>query len=94
MIHSNRGFPEEMSSSIAIVLRSYNSHEIFFLTNPRLCIFMSQLRDFSVKLLLLPLSLRQLDQRCQNVCNNLKDTKECTLQHLMTNMKKPSINVN
>ena len=29
MIHSNRGFPEDMSSNIAIVLRSYDSHVIF-----------------------------------------------------------------
>ena len=34
----------------------------------------------------MPLSLKQLDQRYENVCNNLKDTKDFTLQHLQTNI--------
>ena len=34
----------------------------------------------------MPQSLKQLDQRYENVCNNLKDAKDCTLQHLQTNI--------
>ena len=30
----------------------------------------------------MPYSLKQLDQRYQNICNNLEDAKEYTLQHL------------
>ena len=34
----------------------------------------------------MPQSLKQLDQRYENVCNNLKDAKDYTLQHLQTNI--------
>ena len=35
----------------------------------------------------MPYSLKQLDQRYQNVCNNLEDAKEYTLQHLKTTIE-------
>ena len=35
----------------------------------------------------MPYSLKQLDQRYQNVCENLKDCKDYTLQHLKTTIK-------
>lgn len=35
----------------------------------------------------MPYSLKQLDQRYQNVCDNLKDAKEYTLQHLKTTIQ-------
>ncbi|XP_068678793.1 uncharacterized protein [Montipora foliosa] len=35
----------------------------------------------------MPYSLKQLDQRYQNICNNIKDAKEYTIQHLKTTIE-------
>ena len=35
----------------------------------------------------MPFSLKQLEQRYQKVCENLKDCREYTLQHLMTTIE-------
>ena len=35
----------------------------------------------------MPYSLKQLDQRYQNICNNINDAKEYTMQHLKTTIQ-------
>ena len=35
----------------------------------------------------MPYSMKQLDQRYQNICNNIKDAKEYTIQHLKTTIE-------
>ena len=35
----------------------------------------------------MPYSLKQLDQRYQNICDSIKDAKEYTIQHLKTTIE-------